>query len=113
MPKEYFPRVKEAREALRERAMEVLETYLAIIAEARSAGDFESAFKAAQWLLEHMPNEDGARLIDPSGSKPKEIEGPKTGPSIQIGIALGGVKPKELPATRIIDITPDPDKNSE
>jgi hypothetical protein len=101
----YFPKVKEAREALRGRAIEILESYIAVIAEARAAGDFETATKSLQWLIEHMPEEDGGRMVDISVDKPKQIEASK-GPSIQIGIALGGTSnQKTLPAA--IDITPE------
>lgn len=106
MPKEYFPRVKEAREALRERAIEVLETYLTIISEARAKGDLETAEKAARWLLEHMPNEAGERLIDSSASKPTvETQSQSSLPTINIGFQLGGVKQqKALP--EVVDVTP-------
>lgn len=99
-----FPRVREAREALRQRAMEILESYLAVITEARAAGDFETATKSLQWLLEHMPEEEGQRIVDISVDKPKQVEATK-GPTIQIGFALGGIAaPKLLP---IIDVTPE------
>lgn len=100
----YFPRVKEAREALRDRAIEILESYIAVIAEARAAGDFESATKSLQWLIEHMPEEDGSHMVDISIDKPKQVEAGK-GPTIQIGFALGGLgNQKTLPAA--IDVTP-------
>lgn len=100
----YFPQVKVAREALRDRANEILEAYIALSAEAKAAGDFEVASDILWKLIEHMPHEDGERLIDSSASKPKEIEG-KQGPTIQIGLVLGGVSSKkELPETPIIDI---------
>lgn len=106
--REYFPKVREAREALRERAIEILESYIAVCAEARAAGNFDVAAKSLQWLIEHMPKEEGQSVIDSSASKPKEIDsGPKR-PSIQIGIALGGITGnKELPQASVIDITPD------
>jgi hypothetical protein len=103
--RDYFPRVREAREALRERAMELFELQVQIIRQALLKGDFESAYKANEWLLEHMPAEDdGTRMIDSSAAEPKQIAGP-TGPQIQIGIKFGG-NPKELPPAEVIDISP-------
>lgn len=99
-----FPKSSIARERLMERADEILEAYLAVIAEARQAGDFKTASTALQWLIDHMPRDNGGPIIDTPASKPKVEEGSK-GPSIQIGIALGGVTPKALPEP-IIDITP-------
>ena len=106
--REYFPKVREAREVLRERAIEILETYIAVIGEARKAGDHETATKSLQWLIEHMPEEDGERMIEGSVDKPKQIEG-NVGPQINIGFALGGLnQPKELPpAVEVIDVTPE------
>jgi hypothetical protein len=59
--------------------------------------------------MEHMPEEDGQRLLEISVDKPKQVE-QKTGPSIQIGFQLGGVAPQPaLPDASIIDITPEKD----
>lgn len=103
----YFPKVKEAREALRERALDLLNKYETIIDGAIAKGDFETAAEHTQWLLEHVAAEDGERLIDPSAATVKEVSSGPTGPSIQIGIALTGpIKPKELPAVNIIDVDP-------
>lgn len=106
MPREFFPKVKEAREVLKEKALELVELQMTIIKEAIANGNFEAASKATQWLIEHMPNEDGERLIDSSAAKPKELEGTRSGPAIQIGIALGGIQRKELPETQVYDVTP-------
>lgn len=106
--RDYFPKVKEAREALKEKALEHYELQLKLIMEAVNKGDIESALKANQWLMEHMPAEDGVRLIDPSAAKPKELETGPRGPAIQIGIQLGGVNvPKQLAPINVIDIDPD------
>lgn len=95
----YFPKVKEAREALRERALDLLNKYETIIDSAIAHNDFETAAKHTQWLLEHMAAEDGERIIDPSAAKVKEIEGTR-GPMIQIGIALTTPKtPLALPSS--------------
>ena len=98
--REYFPKVREAREALKERAAEILESYISLAAEARAAGEFDVAAEILWKLIDHIPEEDGERMIDGSVDKPKQVEG-QTGPSIQIGIALGGMKPKQLEAAPI------------
>ena len=106
VPRKFFSKVTQAREALKERAIEILESYMALALEAKEKGDFETSAKILWNLMEHMPNEEGTTLIDQSAAKPKQIEG-STGPQIQIGIAMGGLpKYKELPEAQIIDITP-------
>lgn len=97
--REYFPKVKEAREALRERALDLLNKYETIIDLAIAKGDFETAGEHVQWLIEHTAAEDGERIIDPSAAKAKElVQQQQLGPSIQIGIALTSPpKLKELP----------------
>lgn len=104
MARDYFPRVREARELLRERAQEIMESYLAICAEARQAGHQEVALNALQWLIEHMPAEEGVRVIDPSAAVQPKLEGPQ-GPQIAIGINLG-TGPKALPEAQVIDVKP-------
>lgn len=102
----YFPRVKEAREALKDKALELHDLYMKIIQGAIHQGDMETAMKATQWLLEHMPNEDGVSMVDISVDKPKQVEG-KQGPSINIGFALGGItERKALPPAITIDVDP-------
>lgn len=102
----YFPKVKEAREVLKGKALELHALYMRIIEGAIKKGDMETAMKATQWLLEHMPNEDGVSMVDVSIDKPKQIEG-KQGPSINIGFALGGIaERKAIPATVTIDAEP-------
>lgn len=102
----HFSSVKKARALLRERAEELLNSYINVLKRAADDKDYETAAKGYQHLLEHMPAEDGERLIDISIDKPKQIDARPQGPAIQIGIALGGVtKPKELMDT-IIDVTP-------
>lgn len=103
----YFPRVREAREALKAKALEIFEKQQEIIAQAMEAGDFETAAKANQFLLEHLPDDDGVRVIAESIDKPKETKG-VAGPIVQIGFKLGGVnEPKALPG--VIDVDPGPD----
>ena len=103
----HFASVRKAREALRVRAFELLDGYIAVIKQAAAAGDYETAAKSYQYLFDHMPEEEGQRLMEISIDKPKHVE-QRTGPNIQIGFALGGVAPaKELPAAAVIDVTPD------
>lgn len=95
--KVYFPHVKEAREALRDKALKILEDYLSVVKAAQDAGDYEVASKSLQWLMEHMPEEEGQKMIEASIDKPKQVEGAKA-PVIQIGFAIGGISaPQELP----------------
>lgn len=102
----FFPKIKAARQLLAERMEELLNLQIDLIKDAAAKGDFESATKANQWLIEHAPAEDGVRVIDASAAKPKEALGP-AGPTIQIALALGGMpKPKELPPVSVIDIKP-------
>jgi hypothetical protein len=104
----HFSSVKKAREALKERANELLDIQIAIIKGAMSKGDYETAAKANQFLMEHIPDEDGTRMIDQSVDKPKQLEA-KLGPSINIGFAIGGInQPKELPPA-VIEAEPVPD----
>jgi hypothetical protein len=101
-----FPKVREAREALKAKAMEIYELQMKIITEAIAAGDYETAAKANQFLMEHLPDEDGTSLLNISVDKPKE-SGDKSGPTIQIGFALGGLPPPKgaLPPA-VIDVEP-------
>ena len=90
--REYFRKVRQAREALREKAQEILEEYLATIREAREAGDYEVAAESLRWLMEHMPEDEGERMVDASIDKPKQgvVGG---GINFQVGFVLGGIKP--------------------
>lgn len=97
----YFPSVRKAKAALRERAFELLDGYIAIIKQAAAQGDFETAAKGYQYLLEHMPEEEGERMLDISIDRPKQAE-QKSGHTIQIGFQLGGIPYKELD-TAVID----------
>ncbi len=100
----YFPKVREARELLREKALDLVNKQIDMIDQAAKEGKVDVALEANQWLLEHTPaGDDGERVIDASAAKPKELEG-RQGPMIQIGIALDA-KPKEL-APHVIDLDP-------
>lgn len=104
--KSFFTKVAVARQLLREKSEDILNEYLDVITKAKEARDFETAAKALQWLLEHMPaDENQERIVDISvDKKVQEIKGP-TGPGIQIGIMVGGagkdqvalVKPSDVP----------------
>ena len=99
----YFPRVAEARAALRAKALELHNLHLEIIQAAIDKGDLETAAGEVRWLTEHMPKGDNnERMIDESAAKPKQIEAPR-GPQVNIGFALGGFreKPTLSPAVTI------------
>lgn len=97
-----FPKVKEAREALKEKALAILAKYEHIIDLAIEEGNLEVAAEHTRWLLAHLPNEDGVRLIDPDASKPKDSDGPR-GPQIQIGVMLTPPAIKPLPVVKLIE----------
>jgi hypothetical protein len=102
-----FSRVREAREAIAAKALELFENYMKMIKKAEDADDFEVASKGYQFLIEHMPkDEDGKSILDPSidHKGPTGKVGP-VGPQIQIGIAL--TTPKALPPVDVIDVTDD------
>jgi hypothetical protein len=111
----HFSSVKKAREALKERAVEILEAYMSLAAQAAAEKDFETAADILWKLLDHAPaDEGGDRVIDSSASKPpKTIEQGPSGPAIQIGIALGGIGPqKALPSVEVIDVSPTNDSKT-
>jgi hypothetical protein len=69
---------------------------------AAAKGEYEPALRAYMWLLEHLPAEDGQRMLDVSVDKNQVTDGGPKGPMIQIGIIQSGVPvPKELPAITI------------
>jgi hypothetical protein len=100
-----FPRVRAAREALKEKALELFDKHMKLIDLAMAAGDYETAEKALEFLSSHMPKDpDGTSFLDQSVDKVEKKDKPSSLPSINIGFALGGIrKPVELP----IDVTPD------
>lgn len=102
-PDKFFSRVRIAREKLAEKALEWIDLQEKIVRAAMEAGDYETALKGVQFLMEHAPkDEDGNTLLEPSVDNKKINDGPK-GPTIQIGIALGPVK--ALPPVQVIDVT--------
>jgi len=105
-PTRHFSSVKRAREALRQKAEAVLEKYMAAIDMAAASGKYEEALKAYQWLLDHVPAEDGERIFDGSSDKVTVVDNTPRGPLVQlVGIRLGGVgNKKELPEADIIEV---------
>ena len=102
----HFSSVRRARAAIRERAFELLSDYITVLKQAASAGDYETAVKGYQHLLEHMPDEDGEKMIDISIDKPKQVD-KGSGPSIQIGFQLGGLPTQpQLQESTFIDVEP-------
>jgi hypothetical protein len=105
VPRSPFPKVAAAREALKAKALEIYEMQMLIIKEALAAQDFKVAADANQFLMEHMPaDEDGTRLLG-AGVDVRAAETKPTGPTINIGFALGGIPDqKALPAVKVIDV---------
>ena len=93
-PGRHFPAVRKARESLKAKADQILDEYLIAIKLAISSGKYEEGLKAYQWLLDHIPGDNGERIFEASSDKPHPVEGQK-GPLIQIGFKLGGVN--EIP----------------
>ena len=103
-PVKHFSSVKKARLALQEKAQEVLQKYMDAIDMAAASGKYEEALKAYQWLLDHVPAEDGARIFDSSSDKVQVGDSGPKGPVINIGFALGNKAP-----TKIIEASKVPD----
>lgn len=111
-PDQFFSKVKVARDVLRARAEQIINEYMDIAAKAKDAGDYKTASKTLQWLIEHMPSDDeGTKVIDASVDKEKTVIASQAPPPVQIGIVVGGAapkqiakpKPKELPKVEVID----------
>lgn len=103
--KGYFPKVAEARKLLTDEAADLYRMYKQIAVEALAAQDFAVAEKAIGFLLTHMPeDEETGTLLNTDIDKNKEpdIKG-GGGPSIQIGLALGGMPAqKALPTVTVV-----------
>ena len=100
-----FSSVRKARAALKERANQILDSYLLLAKQAAAQGDFETSEKVLRFLMEHMPEEEGERIVDISIDKPKDSGPKQLGPAINIGVQIGGLnKAKELPAVEVITI---------
>lgn len=94
-----YAKLTEARSKLQAKASDLVEAYMTTIQASIKKGDYEVALKAIQWALVHMPEEDGLRVIENPVDKIK-TEGGGGGPSITIGVALGGV------TTRVPELAP-------
>lgn len=101
MPKERVPfaKVQAIREMLRGEAENLVKEYMDIIAKAKDSGDYQTAVKALQWLIEHLPAEDGQRVIDSGIDRQTQQQVTSDKPQIQIGIMVGGIgrDVKQLP----------------
>lgn len=86
-----FSTVRKAREAIKARAHELLDLQIAIIKAALAEGDYETAAKANQFLMEHIPAEDGERMLETSVDKVNKDEQVYKGPMVNIGFQLGGI----------------------
>lgn len=103
-----FSKVNVAREMLKERAEEILAEYIETAKAAREAGEFEAAGKMYWNLIEHMPADNpNERVVDTSVDKQqKTAESNKpSGPTIQIGLALGGLpQAKQLKSKKAVEV---------
>jgi len=87
-----FGSVRKAREALKERAEEIVKMYFETWKQALAFGDFETAQKCASDLAKHIPkDEEGFTVFDTDVDKTAVLDKSKSGPSIQIGVAIGGL----------------------
>lgn len=106
---EHFPKIREAKEALTSRALDVLDKYMENASIAQQHGDYIVAKDTYEFLLAHMPlDTDGEPLLAPSVDKAKpDVKSGNIGPQINIGFQLGGVAaPKTLPLPpSIVDVT--------
>lgn len=102
----YFSKVKEARAALAAKALDLFTMYERLIKDAIEAQDFDTAQKGLQYLLMHMPkDDDGTTLLEPSVDNTPSKEKGSSGPTIKIGVMLGGVnRPPELPPAIDVDV---------
>lgn len=101
----YFSKVKEAREALRDKAVELFTGYMALIQTAQAAEEFQVAAEGYQFLMKHLPKDEaGLTLLDSPVDK-QVVKTGSSGPTIQIGIALGPrPEVKALPPAVDIDL---------
>lgn len=106
-----FPKVQEARAALAEKAMELFETYHQLIKDAIAAEEFGTAKQGLEFLIKHMPKSpEDEGMIDSSVDTAPQAQSAKqlpSGPTIKIGVAIGGMPgAKELPPA-VIDVVPE------
>jgi len=100
-PSRAFPRVKEAREALREKALEILESYLETVKSAKAKGDDKLVLESLQWLMARIPEVDGQRMLDASVDAKNQLPQGPTGPTINIGLAVGGIEPTTIEVSKV------------
>jgi hypothetical protein len=107
LEKRLFPKVSIAREMLKERAEEILADFIETAKAAREAGEFEAAGDMYWKLIEHMPADTPEeRIVDTSVDKqPKQLDKGPTGPTINIGLALGGLpQQKKLAPAKTVEV---------
>lgn len=107
--KGYFPKVAEARQLLVDEAVEWLKLYKQIAIDAIAAQDFVTAEKVVATVLSHMPEDEETGTLfntDIDKNREPDVKG-GGGPSIQIGVALGGMERKALPEITVTNITPE------
>lgn len=101
-----FSKVRVAREVLRERAEELINEYLDIASKAKDSGDYQTAAKAMQWLIEHLPaDEDGTRVVETGVDKQQQQVVQQAPPQVRVGIVVGGIGGKQLPKPKPKEIT--------
>jgi hypothetical protein len=91
----YFSKAKVAREALKSQTLALVMLHLKGIKRALKEGKYQEAFAAIEWALEHAPADDGVTVIDASIDKTKALPAGPSGPLVQIGFQLGGIKPSQ------------------
>lgn len=105
--KGYFPKVAEARKLLTDEADWWMKFYKQVAIDALAAQEFVTAEKVAAFILTHMPeDEETGTLLGTDIDKNREPDQKGLGgPSIQIGVALGGMnQQKALPEVTQIEI---------
>ena len=103
-----FPKIREAREALQRRALEITNLYIQNAKQAMKKGQHDVAQSSFEYLLDHMPKDkEGSVILGPSVDK-AEGDGGSKGPVIQIGFKLGGVADTKALPEAVIDVTPTP-----
>lgn len=85
-----YTRLMEARNELQSKAKDLVDAYMKTVDAAIKKGEYEVALKAIQWALEHMPEEDGVRVLENSVDKIKTESQGSGGPSVTISVPLGG-----------------------
>lgn len=87
--------VQRAREILQKEAESIVEQHLQTIDLAIADEQYEFALEAQRWLIEHIADDDGVRVVDASVDK-KQDQTKLVGPQVNIGIALGGIPQPQL-----------------